>query len=161
VSDNEGAVFMRVRSMSLPLACTRATARDRTRCGQGWKGYDTTHDTKFRASARGPGRQLSDRAGAGCRRRLFASGHTLRIFYFFFATSLEARHKLGNAYLKRPGEHFEIADADFLLAMPNGVQRYSDVRGSAAAAMDSKPSRVRHSDAHYSHHSLLAFAPSP
>ena len=30
---------------SLPLSCTRATAPVSARDGQGWKGYDTNHDT--------------------------------------------------------------------------------------------------------------------
>jgi len=52
VSDNKGAVFMLVRSMSLPLTYARATSLDNARFGQGCEGYDTTHDTKFHGLAR-------------------------------------------------------------------------------------------------------------
>jgi hypothetical protein len=37
---------MRSNTYSLPLKCTRASAPDNIRFGQGREGYDTSHDTK-------------------------------------------------------------------------------------------------------------------
>src|ERR1017187_3975940 len=47
VSDTEGQCSCGVARYSLPRTCTGATASDRTRDGQGSRGYDTSHDTKF------------------------------------------------------------------------------------------------------------------
>jgi hypothetical protein len=41
--------------------------------------------------------------------------HSLTYSRFLLRHQLEAAHKLGNAHLKWLGEHFEIADAGFLL----------------------------------------------
>ena len=60
--------------------CTRATAPDSTRDGQGWEGYDTSHDTKFRAVRGRP--KLSSSAAVGWRSRLSTGSHSPN-FYFF------------------------------------------------------------------------------
>lgn len=50
VSDNEGQCSCGSDASSPPLTCTPATASDTSRCGQGCKGYDTSHDTNFRSA---------------------------------------------------------------------------------------------------------------
>jgi hypothetical protein len=83
---------MRVQSMSLPLTCVRVRAPDSTRCGQGWKGYDTSHDTKFHRVNGGRrdrdcrGRpQLSRCEGRQSTESPFRPSAPLFNFYYFFS----------------------------------------------------------------------------
>jgi hypothetical protein len=75
---------------------------------------------------------LSGSAGRGQTETPFRHWAHSSHFLFCSATSLEACHKLGNAHLKCPGEHFEIADADFFLPVfqvRNETAVHADVLG--------------------------------
>jgi hypothetical protein len=75
---------------SLPFSCTRATAPDSARYGQGSEGYDTSRDTNFHvgdealATAMESGSSLvvRQRRAWGRRRRTCASSGTLQFFIF-------------------------------------------------------------------------------
>ena len=60
-------MFIGFARCSLPITYTRATVPDSTRDGQGWKGYDTNHDTRKNAhQSRAPASaEWSSREGVG------------------------------------------------------------------------------------------------
>ena len=82
---NEGQCSYGSDASSLPFTCTRATVPDSARFGQGFEGYDTSHDTKFLAHPdAAPGRELSSGEGVWL---LVTPLHPFShpcIFYFFF-----------------------------------------------------------------------------
>ncbi len=71
---------------SLPFTCTRATASDSARDGQGCEGYDTSHDTNSGPRGAGGGRraELSSSAGRVSPKTPFGpSAHPPFLLFFF------------------------------------------------------------------------------